>query len=124
MTTEELAKRRAWAAIHFNQPNLTEAELDSGVFMPSENFSDGWDNGAEWALSSQWISVDEQLPEEKKAVLCYMPDMKDNYAEKDMYFDMAILLECEFVNLDAEVIHPSHWMPIPIPQLNPEKEEK
>lgn len=124
MTTEELAKRRAWAAIHFNQPNLTEAELDSGVFMPSENFSDGWDKGAEWALSSQWISIDERLPEEKKAVLCYMPGMKDNYAEKDMYFDMAILLEGEFVNLDAEVIHPSHWMPIPIPQLNPEKEER
>lgn len=77
---------------------------------------------AKWCMSKQWISVDEQLPEEKKAVLCYMPDMKDNYAEKDMYFDMAILLECEFVNLDAEVIHPSHWMPIPIPQLNPEKE--
>lgn len=66
MTTEELAKRRAWAAIHFNQPNLTEAELDSGVFMPSENFSDGWDKGAEWALSSQWISVDERLPEKKE----------------------------------------------------------
>lgn len=92
--------------------------------MPSENFSDGWDKGAEWALSSQWISVDERLPEEKKAVLCHKPDMKDNYAEKDMYFDMAILLEGEFVNLDAEVIHPSHWMPIPIPQLNPEKEER
>lgn len=78
--------------------------------------------GAEYALASQWISVEERLPEERKAVLCYMPDMKDTYAEKDMYFDMAILLEGEFVNLDADVIHPSHWMPIPIPPLSPEKE--
>lgn len=80
--------------------------------------------GASYALSNQWIPVDERLPEEKKAVLCYMPDMKDTYAEKDMYFDMAILLEGEFVNLDADVIHPSHWMPIPIPPCNPEKEER
>lgn len=122
MTTEESAKRRAWAAIHFGDKDLTDAELATATYMPSENFSDGWDKGAEWALQNQWVSVDERLPEEKKAVLCYMPYMKDNYAEKDMYFDMAILLEGEFVNLDAEVIHPSHWMPIPTPQLNPEKE--
>lgn len=78
--------------------------------------------GANFALSHQWVSVDVHLPEEKKAVLCYMPDMKDNCAEKDMYFDMAILLDGEFINLDAEIIHPTHWMPIPIPPLNPEKE--
>lgn len=87
-----------------------------------KDMEDAFKAGASYALSNQWIPVDERLPEEKKAILCYMPDMKDTYAEKDMYFDMAVLLEGEFVNLDADVIHPSHWMPIPIPQLNPEKE--
>lgn len=82
-----------------------------------------FDNDIEYVRKSEWISVNERLPEERKVVLCYMPGMKDNYAEKDMYFDIAVLLEGEFVNLDAEIIHPSHWMPIPIPQLNPEKEE-
>lgn len=82
------------------------------------------DNDVEYVRKSEWISVNERLPEERKVVLCYMPGMKDNYAEKDMYFDIAVLLEGEFVNLDAEIIHPSHWMPIPIPQLNPEKEER
>lgn len=47
----------------------------------------------------------------------YMPDMKDNYAEKDMYFDIAILLEGEFINLDAVIVRPTYWMPIPIPPL-------
>lgn len=86
--------------------------------------STSFDKGADLALASQWISVDEQLPEEKKAVLCYMPDMKDNYAEKDMYFDMAILLEGEFINLDAELICPSHWMSIPIPQFNTKNNDR
>lgn len=64
----------------------------------------------------------ERLPEEKKVILCYIPDMEDTYSEKDMYFDLAILLEGSFVNLDAEEIHPSHWMSIPIPQMNTSKE--
>lgn len=76
--------------------------------------------GAHFALSHQWVSVEERLPEEKKVVLCYIPDMKDNYAEKDAYFDITILLDGVFINLDAETIYPSHWMPIPPP--NPEKE--
>ncbi len=67
------------------------------------------------AVQSMWRSVEEELPEENKVVLCFMPDMKDNYAENDAYFDIAILLEGEFINLDAETIHPTHWMQIPMP---------
>lgn len=79
---------------------------------------------AKYCISHQWIPVTSRLPEEKKVVLCHMPDMKDNYAEKDMYFDIAILLEGKFINLDAETVHPSHWMPIPSPKLKPEKEKR
>jgi|GEM_PF-872009 len=122
MTTEELAKRRAWAAIHFNQPNLTEAELDSGVFMPSENFSDGWDKGAEWALSSQWISVDERLPEKKKEVLLYDANSARHYVtgwrRMKGYNESQWALSNGFVE-DKDI---THWLPIP--PLNPEKEER
>lgn len=121
MTDEEIEK----AARQYLKPRFTN-DACRCMLLP-------WDKVEEYCIktladfakqciSKQWISVDERLPEEKKAVLCYMPDMKDSYADKDMYFDMVILLEGEFINLDAEVIHPSHWMPIPIPPLNPEKE--
>lgn len=83
-------------------------------------YLDGYTAGEQ----SMWRSVEEELPEEKKVVLCFMPDMKDNYAENDAYFDIAILLEGEFINLDAEIIHPSHWKPIippSLPDINTEK---
>ena len=83
------------------------------VYDMEQAFEDGY-IACEQSL---WRSVEEELPEEKKVVLCFMPDMKDNYAENDSYFDMAILLEGEFINLDAETIHPTHWMQIPIPSL-------
>lgn len=80
-------------------------------------YKQAYEDGHTACEQSMWRSVEEELPEEKKVVLCFMPDMKDNYAENDSYFDMAILLEGEFINLDAETIHPTHWMQIPIPSL-------
>ena len=76
-------------------------------------YLDGYTAGEQ----SMWRSVEEELPEEKKVVLCFMPDMKDPYAVNDAYFDISILLEGEFINLDAETIHPTHWMRIPTPSL-------
>lgn len=69
--------------------------------------------GATEALQSQWVSVEQRLPKEKKVVLCYLPNRKDSYAENGEYFDITILLENEFINLDGVIIHPTHWMPIP-----------
>lgn len=83
-----------------------------------------WLDGYTAAEQSQWRSVEEELPEEKKVVLCFMPDMKDPYAVNDAYFDIAILLEGEFINLDAETIHPTHWMRIPTPSLPDTNTEK
>ena len=69
MTHEESAKRRAWAATHFGDREVTDAELDTAIYMPSENFSDGWDKGSEYAINSQWISVDERLPQDKEHIV-------------------------------------------------------
>lgn len=83
-----------------------------------------WLDGYTACEQSMWRSVEEEMPEKKKVVLCFMPDMKDNYAEDDAYFDIAILLEGEFINLDAETIHPTHWMPITPPSLPDTNTEK
>ena len=106
--------------------NIINAFGDSGVPNGIKDIrqmiADGYVSGYTACEQSMWRSVEEELPEKKKVVLCFMPDMKDNYAEDDAYFDIAILLEGVFINLDAETIHPTHWMPIPsIPDTNTEK---
>lgn len=111
MTTEELAKRRAWAAVHFNQPNLTEAELDSGVFMPSENFREGWDKGAEWVLQKQWESVDKRLPESDGFVLVFVP-ANPTFGMPDRY-EIAYYDGEDWYTQDGEHIRPAHWCDIP-----------
>ncbi len=109
MTTEDKAK--AYAENIFGNPitprGIEETRVARKAYLA----------GAAEALASQWKDPKVELPEEKKPVLCFMADMKDPYAEKNSYFDMAILLEGEFINLDAEIVRPTFWMPIPIPSL-------
>lgn len=69
MTQNELAKRRAWAQTHFGDKDLTDEELDCATYMPSENFSDGWDAGVKYASASKWISVKDKLPKLNERVL-------------------------------------------------------
>ncbi len=126
MTTEESAKRRAWAAIHFGDKDLTDAELATATYMPSENFSDGWDKGAEWALQRQWIPVDERLPEPDTMCLVFgYQDFGDGNITR--YTMMAWYDGEDFSDAyDDRKYRPEKWMAIPLVpiQLNPEKEER
>lgn len=134
MTTEELAKRRAWAESHFGDKNLTDEELDCATYMPSENFSDGWDKGSEWALQNQWIPVDERLPEPMQRVFVWIGDealvcwytksgrfkttlrSKERYSEDKSLHEKIHLSPCREDVTDVV----THWMDTP--KLNPEKE--
>ncbi len=98
--------------------------VPNGIKDIRQMIADGYVSGYTACEQSMWRSVEEELPEEKKVVLCFMPDMKDNYAENDAYFDIAILLDGEFINLDAETINPTHWMPITPPSLPDTNTEK
>lgn len=126
MTTEELAKRRAWATCHFGDKNLTDEELATATYMSSENFSDGWDKGSEYALSHQWIPVDERLPEPDTMSLVFgYHDFGDGNITR--YTMMAWYDGEDFSDAyDDRKYRPERWMPIPLvpPQLNPEKEER
>lgn len=112
---EYAEKQRLYAAI--------SGDGTSVLYTPKQ-FVNAYLDGYTAAEQSMWRCVEEELPEEKKVVLCFMPDMKDNYAEDDAYLDIAILLEGEFINLDAETIHPTHWMPITPPSLPDTNTEK
>ena len=117
MTTEE--KARAYAEKELACAIRRHAHpLDKlAPYFDFKDIQQAYLAGAAEALASQWKDPKVELPEEKKPVLCFMADMKDPYAEKNSYFDMAILLEGEVINLDAEIVRPTFWMPIPFPPL-------
>lgn len=110
MTQNELAKRRAWAAGCFGDTDLTEAELECATYMPSENFSDGWDAGVKYASASKWISVKDKLPRLNELVLICICEIG--------LYRMAISCRSQFcgaiswshpVNDDCVIA----WMPLP-----------
>lgn len=123
MTTEESAKRRAWATIHFGDKDLTEAELATATYMPSENFSDGWDKGAEWALTSLWKHPKDELPEKGEWVevcLCRY-DNSIKYRWEACYNGDGTFTDEDGITSDCF----SYWARVPEPpKLNPEKEER
>ncbi len=117
MAIEEKAKAYAEKKIKNDYGMSSTVFREAGFRFGYEDVVQAYEDGATEALASQWKDPKVELPEEKKPVLCVMTDMKDPYAEKNSYFDMAILLEGVFINLDAEIVRPTFWMPIPFPPL-------
>lgn len=63
--------------------------------------------GAKWALSHQWISVEERLPENDETVLTFSSygHVLAYYSEQDkMWFAYGCYSD----------INPTHWMQIPV----------
>lgn len=81
--------------------------------------------GTSDALNNQWIPVDEQLPGESEEVLCRM---KSNGAVVSGFIFInkkgipQVATDSCFHFEDYEGYEPTHWMPLP--PLNPEKEER
>lgn len=69
--------------------------------------------GAQVALQNQWVSVEDALPEEETIVTAHSPNGR---------IDVLIYHDREFVD-ELGQAHCIDYF-IPIPQLNPEKEEK
>ncbi len=109
MKAEEIAKRRAWATTHFNDKDLTETELECAVYIPSDNFSDGWNKGVEWASAKQWINVNDTMPEPDEDVLAHIPAsfIGPGYNEV-AYWDGE-----DWYTLDGDLVSPTHWCRIP-----------
>lgn len=79
--------------------------------------------GAQDALQSQWVSVEERLPEDGQTVLTY--DNKEYYPYEILTFHKEYDDEKNcFESWGGNPQWPDYWMPIPTPKFNPEKEER
>lgn len=76
--------------------------------------ANGFRDGANFAFSHQWISVDERLPKDDETVLTY-----SSYGYVLAYYSEQDRMWFAYGNYGD--INPTHWLPIP--PLNPEKEE-
>lgn len=72
-------------------------------------------DGADFALSRQWVSVDDALPEEYDYVLVHIPGLYLGRHNAVSYWDGK-----DWHTHNCNYIRPDFWMPIP--QLTPEKE--
>lgn len=71
----------------------------------NDAYNIGFEKGAEYALSHQWISVEEALPE--CSVMAFVKDKYDNH-------DIAYLSKKGYwIANDGKDIVVSFWMPIP-----------
>lgn len=87
----------------------------SDGFFERYQIADSFEAGAKYALSHQWISVDEALPEENEEVLCMM---KSNYAIVSGYIYkensiVKVATSSDFHFEDYEGYEVIAWMPIP-----------
>ena len=71
-------------------------------------------DGADFALSHQWISVEERLPEDDR-YFYFVADARLDPLGVDC---AEYTCETKLFSRNGKILHPTHWMPIP--QLNPE----
>lgn len=115
MTNEQIERA---AETHADELKVSSAIPGALVPMLYDIAKTSYICGAQDALASQWISVEERLPEEYRTVLAYI----DNDDFRELKIALAHWDGEDFYATHNGKIHPSHWLPIP--QLNPEKEER
>lgn len=123
MTKEDIekAKRHAWIEKNFHDHGLSEEEVMCSKPLPSVNFSKEFKAGMNFALSHQWVSVEDRLPEPEQEVLLYNKHSVRHYEigwlhKKKGDDKSRWALSNGFVE-DDDI---THWCAIP--ELNDEKE--
>lgn len=123
MTDEEIEKAaQAHAEQHF---------VDNALFYSQEPWDKASDHYAKTladfakqCISKQWVSVEERLPDPNTTCLVFgHQDFGDGRLTR---YTMLAYYDGEgfYDAYNDGKYHPSHWMPIPIPPLNPKKEER
>ena len=126
---KRIEEARIEGSRHYN-PNVSKYSQGKQV-----GYLRGFNEGAEYALSHQWISVEEALPEYDTLVLvkhipiCSVPYEQNNMSfarrEARSYGDVWIINRKTWrVNLNNRIDNTvTHWMPIPELKLDEEDDE-
>lgn len=122
MTDEQIEKAAQQHANNVNYPCAEYGWYECDDEQMKECLADVFKAGVQYALSHQWISVDERLAEYNTTCLVF--------GHKD-FGDGSIARYTMMAHYDGENFydayndskyHPEMWMPIPaLPKLNPEK---
>lgn len=125
MTKEDIekAKRRAWIGMNFHKKGLSDEEVMSFKPLYSAIFSEEFEAGMNFAISRQWVSVEDRLPEPGQEVLLYNKHSVRHYEigwlrKKKGDGKSRWALSNGFVE-DDDI---THWCAIP--ELNYEKEKE
>lgn len=113
MTTEE--KARAYAEKDLVRAISRPAHpLDHlAPYFDSKDVQQAYLAGATEALASQWVSVEERLPEDATQCLVFLPGSYDDNIVRLAWYDGD-----KFHDVQTDQRYrPSFWMPIPIPPL-------
>lgn len=97
-------------------------ELFKGTEYPVPNIY-CFTNGAKWALSHQWVSVKDKLPEKPMYVLVNRPTSGNTDLFYVEYFAYGVFSGELDQNNNSQV---THWMPIPplsLPKTNTDKND-
>lgn len=115
MTNEQIEKAAQKYAENYPLPPFFTPDTAGAVHAIAKS---SYMQGAQDALTSQWISVEERLPKENEEVLTYTVVPK--YPEDENA--VAYYNGCEWFTTHGNRIRPNYWCPIP--QFDPEKEER
>ena len=95
---EILKKRIEEAADTEMSQYYNDDEYPCGIKDIQSDFKEAFKRGAEYALSHQWISVDEALPEDEEHVLALVN---------------GVPIVAKGIHVKENLKYITHWMPIP-----------
>lgn len=103
MKTEQIEK----AAQEYAAPTRTYM-----LGEETQQIKDAFKSGARYALSNQWVSVDEALPEDNRMVMVHISDINiiPDLSYCMAYYDNGAWQFPDDYYYDCKV---THWMPIP-----------
>lgn len=109
MTDKQIEKAEEYAKNYPIPPFFTPDAANTVHVIAKSSYM----QGAQDALTSQWVSVEEWLPEDDTMVTAHSPNGR---------IDVLKYHDGEFIDELGQAHRVDYF--IPIPQLNPEKEER
>ena len=106
MTTEEKARAYAKNALARTISRPAHPLDHLAPYFDSKDIQQAYLAGATEALASQWVSVEDRLPESYEEVLTYTVGAIDTNTVA--YHDFE-----DWYTTDGEHIRPHYWLPIP-----------